>query len=113
MESYAYEPTKHFLQRLERIKSQDREGHRRIMQVVDRLLRNPADSDGTMHGPHSGKFKKYVGKKEFRILYYYCDLCRKANRRLMEECRDCRHLESHSVVFFDVFHKNEKEKLHY
>ena len=113
MEAWKYEPTPHFLRRLERVKGQDREAHRRIMQVVNRLLENPSDSDGVMHGAHVGKLKKYVGRGEYRILYHYCELCRKASRKLMEDCSGCRSLGDRSVVFFDVFHKNEKDRLRY
>jgi len=113
MPSYIYQPTEHFLSRLEKIRGQDPRGYRRVRKVIDRLLENPADSDGRMHGSHRDKFKKYVGRGEYRILYYYCELCRKANLRLLEECRRCRTIPDNSVMFFDVFHKNEKAKLHY
>lgn len=113
MSRYLYQPTEHFLERLAKVRDADPAGHRRIMSVVDRLLENPGDADGRMHGPHRDKFKKYVGRREYRLLYYYCELCRKANRRLPATCRDCARMPDNSVIFFDVFHKNEKEKLHY
>ena len=83
------------------------------MKVIDRLLEHPGDSDGRMHRRHREKFKKYVGRREYRLLYYYCELCRKAEDRLLEECRNCSALPDNSVIFFDVFHKNEKERLRY
>lgn len=113
MSHYVYQPTSHFLVRLSRIKAHDPAGHKRIKSVIDRLLRNPADADGRMHGAHREKFKKYVGRGEYRLLYYYCELCRKAERHLPDICESCTAVPDNSVIFFDVFHKNEKEKLHY
>jgi hypothetical protein len=113
MPAYVYRPTEHFMSRLEKIRHHDQEGYGRIMKVVGRLLEHPDDSDGRMHGRHRVKFKKYVGRGDYRILYYYCELCRKAEHRLREECRSCSSLPDNSVIFFDVFHKNEKERLHY
>ena len=110
---YRYEPTEHFRERLSRIRRTDPAGHRRILAVIDRLLENPGDSDGRMHGAHRDKLKKYVGRREYRLLYYYCELCRGVNRHLTETCRSCSVLPDNSVVFFDVFHKNEKERRHY
>jgi hypothetical protein len=61
-----------------------------------------------MHGPHRGAFKKYVGRREYRIIYYWCELCRKANRRLKEVCERCSAIPDRSVIFLNVYHKNEK-----
>ena len=113
MSDYIFMPTEHFKGRLSRIESHDPPGYGRIMAVIERLLRNPDAADGRMHGPHRGIFKKYVGRREYRLLYYYCELCRKANERRLKECDNCASIPDKSVIFFDVFHKNEKEKLHY
>ena len=84
------------------------------MKVIDRLLEHPDDSDGRMHGRHRDKFKKYVGRGEYRVLYYYCELCRKAESSPAGRVQELHFtLPDNSVIFFDVFHKNEKEKLHY
>ena len=113
MSDYLFVPTEHFKARLSRVETHDPPGYGRIMAVIERLLRNPADADGRMHGPHRGTFKKYVGRREYRLLYYYCELCRKANKRRREICENCTSIPDKSVIFFDVFHKNEKQKLHY
>ena len=111
MSPYLYQATEHFSDRLNRIKEQDPTGYKRIRKVIDRMLVNPDNADGQMHGAHRGKFKKYVGRGEYRLIYYYCELCRKANRRLADVCEGCEAIPDRSVVFFDVFHKNEKNKL--
>ena len=108
MPGYIYHPTARFTVQLKKIEGSDPRGYRRIRQVIDRLLETPSDADGRMHGKHHGKFKKYVGRGEYRLLYYYCELCRKANRRLEEACTACEKIHDQSVVFFDVYHKNEK-----
>jgi hypothetical protein len=111
MSPYLYQATEHFSDRLNRIKEHDPAGYKRIRKVIDRMLLNPDNADGQMHGSHRGKFKKYVGRTEYRLIYYYCELCRKANRRLAVVCERCEAIPDRSVVFFDVFHKNEKNKL--
>ena len=111
--SYIYHPTEQFSGKLSRIKETHPEGYERIQKVIERLLKNPDDADGQMRGPHRGTFKKYVGRRDYRIIYYYCELCRKANRRLNDACEHCEAISDRSVVFLDVFHKNESKKLGY
>lgn len=108
---YLFRPTGHFSARLEKIRTHDPPGHKRIQSVIERILANPADADGQMHGSYRGTYKKYVGKREYRLVYYWCELCRKANRRLREACEQCETIPERSVIFLDVFHKNEKERL--
>jgi hypothetical protein len=111
MPSYTYYPTKHFSVRLKKIKSRDPQGHTRINNVINRLLENPDIADGRMTDTHHGRFKKYVGRREYRLIYYYCELCRKHNKRLEEKCGHCELVTDNSVVFFEVYHKNEKKNL--
>jgi mRNA-degrading endonuclease RelE of RelBE toxin-antitoxin system len=111
MPHYTYYPTKKFTDRLDKIKHRDPQAYSRINEVIDRLLENPGAADGRMHGNHHGLFKKYVGRGDYRLIYYYCELCRKQNQRLEEKCRDCDIVEDNTVIFFEVYHKNEKKKL--
>lgn len=104
---YRFFPTEHFAARLEKIRRQDPPGHRRILEVIDRLLVTPGDADGTMHGVHHGRLKKYVGRRDYRLIYHWCELCRKEKRKLEESCNHCAEVHDHSVIFFDVYHKNE------
>lgn len=107
---YLYHPTGHFRSRLEKIRASDPPGYKRISRVIARLLENPDDADGRMHGLHQGRFKKYVGRRNYRLIYYYCELCRKANRRMNDTCENCESISDRSVVFFEVYHKNEGVK---
>jgi hypothetical protein len=104
--SYIYSPTRTFTKKLESVKRHDPAGYERIIKVRDRLLVNPNDADGKMHGMYSGRLKKYVGKSGYRIIYYWCELCRKENRRLEKVCADCKEIPDQSVIFFDLYHKN-------
>ena len=105
-----YRPTEHFSRKLEKVKQSDPSGHKRIRQVIERLLAAPDDADGKMQGLYQGRFKKYVGRRDYRIIYYWCQLCRKENRRLDKNCDDCQTIPDNSVIFFDLYHKNEKKK---
>ena len=111
MFKYTYYPTHNFIVRLEKIKRRDPLGHSRIESVIERLLENPNTADGRMHGIHQGRYKKYVGRREYRLIYYYCELCRKQNKRLEEKCGHCDLMQDNSVIFFEVYHKNEMKKL--
>jgi len=104
---FLYHPTECFNTKLEKIRKHDPPGFERIRKVIDRLLHNPGDADGRMHGMHHSRFKKYVGRRDYRLIYEWCELCRKASRKLEERCSRCEEIPDHSVVFFDVFHKNE------
>lgn len=111
MSRYKYYPTTNFINHLARIRKKDGAGYARIMAVVDRLLENPDSADGMMQGVHQGRFKKYVGLKDYRLIYYFCELCRKPNMKLAEACENCERIDNFSVIFFEVYHKNDKKKL--
>ncbi|MDH3997224.1 MAG: toxin [Desulfuromonadales bacterium] len=104
---YLYHPTSCFDGKLQKIKKQDPPGYRRILKVIDRLLQRPGDADGRMHGVHHSRFKKYVGRGDYRLIYEWCAECRKTNRKLEHRCDKCEEVADNSVVFFDVYHKNE------
>ncbi len=109
-DNHSYQPTELFSRKLQKVKQFDLPGYKRIWQVVERMLVEPDDADGKMHGLYQGRFKKYVGRKEYRIIYYWCKLCRKENRRQDKECDDCQTIPDNSVIFFDLYHKNEMKK---
>lgn len=111
MNRFRYHPTAHFADRLERIEKHDPPGHQRIVGVIDRLLENPADADGWMHGAHHGRLKKYVGRRDYRLIYHWCEQCRKEGRKIEHLCGQCGSLPDHSVVFFEIYHKNEANRL--
>ena len=108
--AHLYKPTELFSKKLDQIKSMDPPGYHRIKKVIDRLLFEPNDADGKMHGAYRGRFKKYVGKRDYRIIYYWCELCRKENRRLDKGCKDCQSIPDNSVIFFDLYHKKDMKK---
>jgi len=105
-----YQPTERFSKKLEKVKHSDPNGYKRIQQVVERLIIEPDDADGKMHGIYQGRYKKYVGRRNYRVIYYWCKICRKENHRMEKECGDCRTIPDNSVIFFDLYHKNEMKK---
>ena len=109
--SYLYTPTKLFTEKMENIKLTDPSGYERINKVIDRLLINPNDADGKMHGLYNGRFKKYVGRKGYRLIYYWCELCRKENRRLDKVCENCNVIPDKSVIFFGLYHKKDSKRI--
>ena len=107
---YIYRPTERFSRRLKEVERQDPQGYQRIRDIIDRLLRHPEEADGKMHGLYQGRFKKYVGRRDYRIIYYWCALCRKENKKQERQCDNCETIPDNSVIFFDLYHKNESKK---
>ncbi len=107
---FVYVPTEMFTKKLSKEKAANPPGHKRITKVIDRLIENPGDADGKMHGIYNGRFKKYVGRREYRLIYYYCEICRKENHRLAQQCEHCDTVPDNSVIFFDLYHKRDMKK---
>ena len=104
---FSYQPTRAFAAKLNHIEKYDKPAFLRIRKVISRVLENPKDADGRMHGVHHSRFKKYVGKSDYRLIYEWCELCRKTAMKIQDRCENCHQLPDHSVVFFDVYHKNQ------
>ena len=111
MANFTYFPTPGFASKMEKIEKHDPPGHNRILGVIDRLLYNPAEADGWMHGAHHGRLKKYVGRRDYRLIYHWCQQCRKEGKHLANQCGFCGEVSDHSVIFFDVYHKNAANRL--
>jgi len=109
MSTYTFHSTEKFAEKLEEIEKRDPSGYQRIRRVIDRLLETPGDADGRMHGPHHGRLKKYVGRRDYRLIYQWCEKCRKEAKKLAEHCGVCGDVSDRSVIFFDLFHKNEQD----
>jgi hypothetical protein len=102
MPPFIYFPIPAFTAKMAKIEKHDPPG---------RLLNNPSDADGWMHGGHHGRLKKYVGRRDYRLIYHWCELCRKEGTKLEEKCGFCHEVEDNSVIFFDVYHKNEASRV--
>ena len=108
--AFLYSPTELFTKKLAQVKRTDPGNYKRIMTVIDRLLVEPNQSDGIMAGGHRGRLKKYVGRRDYRSIYYWGELCRKENKRLEQQCADCDVIPDHSVIFIDLYHKKDFKK---
>ena len=109
-QTFLYKPTELFSKKLSQIKTADPIGYQRIQKVIERLLTEPNQADGKMVGLYNGRYKKYVGRRDYRIIYYWCQLCRKENRRQDQNCGDCQTIPNNSVIFFDLYHKKDQKK---
>ncbi|MBE0596105.1 MAG: toxin [Desulfuromonadales bacterium] len=111
MSRFHFFPTPEFTAKLAKVEKSDPQGHTRILAVINRLLEKPGASDGWMHGAHHGRLKKYVGRRDYRLIYHWCELCRKENKRIEDRCGFCQVVNDHSVIFFDLYHKNAASRL--
>lgn len=107
---FTYKPMPYFTKKLSQVEQADYKGYVRINKVIERLLQDPANGDGKMRGFYNGRYKKYVGRKDYRLIYYWCHHCRKENKRLEQKCDGCDTLPDNSVIFFDLYHKSDKKK---
>lgn len=107
---YDYRPTADFEKKLRKVASDNPPGYERIKSVIVRLLSNPGDADGKMKGQYGGRLKKYVGRSDYRIIYHWCEVCRKENRRIEKKCKNCDILPDKSVIFFDLYHKKDASR---
>ena len=105
-----YQPTDLFSKKLNQVRFTDPTGYKKIQKVIDRLLYTPGNADGKMIGTYNGRLKKYAGRRDYRIIYHWCQLCRKENRRIENKCSNCTKIPDNSVIFFDLYHKKDKKK---
>ena len=56
-------------------------------------------------------FKKYVGRRDYRLIYHWCEICRKEGKKLEDKCGFCHEVTDNSVVFFEVYHKSEAKRI--
>jgi len=110
-DQFVYRPMPHFSRKLDDVHQSDPPGYVRIKKSIERLLVDPSNADGKMRGLYNGRYKKYVGRRDYRLIYYWCRLCRKENARLEQKCDGCDTLPDNSVIFFDLYHKSDKKKL--
>ena len=66
---YQFNPTKQFSEKLEALKSADPSGYIRVRKVIERLLVNPDDADGKMHGLYNGRLKKNMWVSAATVLF--------------------------------------------
>lgn len=93
---------------IKKIKKQAPSRVKRIEQVVNFLIKNPETFDKPLTGKRNYKLEKYVGKKDYRILYRYCNYCIKHKQKDVETCRDCKEVlkSGGGIMFLDIFKKN-------
>lgn len=104
MASYSYHAAQIFSDKLEMIRLNDPQGHEQIRELIESLLTDPSESGNSMHCVYQGRLKKYLGSRDYRIIYHSCNNCRKA-KRLRAHCGSCGAVNDLSLVFEDVFHK--------
>lgn len=111
---YEYKETEKFAKSIKKIQRLDQVGFLRIKKIIDRLLDNPKLSDGSLHGDKKGQFKKYVGESGYRLIYTWCEECKRLNFQEKNDCSTyCDLFPQNTIIFMDVFHKQDFRKLGY
>lgn len=108
-----YGPSKQFDKELNKIKENDPPIHKRIKNKIDYLLNNPESYDRVLKGDKRCKLEKYVGRGLIRIVYNWCENCRRCNCNIVNKCIDCENKPDNTLILFDVYYKNEARKRGY
>jgi mRNA-degrading endonuclease YafQ of YafQ-DinJ toxin-antitoxin module len=108
-----YDESDKFADKIKYIQKKDPETFRRIKAVINRLLVTPTIYDHPLQGEKKCKFVKYVGKNLARIVYNWCENCRRSNSVEVNQCADCTSKPDNTLRLFDVYYKNEANKLGY
>lgn len=97
-----YDESLLFAEKLSKIKRKDSVTFKRVKKTIEKLLINPAGYDRALQGFHRCKFEKYVGRELARIVYTWCENCRKYDCAKVNECDDCEKKADNTLRLFDV-----------
>jgi mRNA-degrading endonuclease RelE of RelBE toxin-antitoxin system len=103
--AYKRYTTKKFDKELSKIKNTEDRKH--IGKVMSRLEEDPYNWDGSGEGEWKGSYYKYVGKKGYRIVYAFCELCEKNEHQELVHCDKCCEIPKDSLVFRRIFQREE------
>jgi mRNA-degrading endonuclease YafQ of YafQ-DinJ toxin-antitoxin module len=72
-----------------------------VQKKVDMILEQPL----SMGEPLKGNFRGYYScpvKKNFLIIYLYCNICRKKGDDAVVLCKDCDACDDHTIKFVEL-----------
>lgn len=72
-----------------------------VQNKVDMIIEHPV----ALGEPLKGNFRGYYScpvKKNFLIIYLYCDLCRKKDDHNIVLCKDCKTCDNETIKFIDL-----------
>lgn len=72
-----------------------------VQNKVDMIIEHPI----ALGEPLKGNFRGYYScpvKKNFLIIYLYCDLCRKKDDDSIVLCKDCKTCDNETIKFIDL-----------
>jgi len=69
-----------------------------VQKKVDMIIENPVSVGGPLKGNWQGFYSCPV-KRNFIIIYLYCDACRKKGDDVVVACSDCRETGNETIKF--------------
>src|ERR1700737_1445394 len=99
MASHRYE-TELFQEQLAEIRRRDKRAAEQIDAVLARIVSNPEGHDGQLKGDRSGRFKKKVVEKKYRVVFGSCQYCLRTKKK---KCDECAERGANSVILEEVF----------
>ena len=99
--------TEQFAKVVDSKKKRDRAMVAAMKDAVEEVLASPERHDGALKGNQRGRFKKYVGRSSYRIVFTVCAWCRSMDRHQdpKARCEFCDETSDNTVVFFHAFKK--------
>ncbi len=98
-----------FQKHLEKLTKRDGALKKRLLQRIQEMTtEKPASQIGYI-GDLKGKWKMRVG--DYRLIYAYCEDCRKYKHEILNECYRCFEKDDTNLVFFDVIHRSNDYEL--
>jgi len=108
-----YDESKTFAKRIKKIARKDPINFRRIQKTIDRLRLNPDKYDKALQGDSRCRFEKYIGRDLLRLVYTWCENCRKFNCVKINKCEGCGSKSANTLRLFDIYYKQDAGKLGY
>ena len=71
---------------------------KQVQKKVDMIIENPIDLGGPLKGNFRGFYSCPV-KKNFLIIFLYCDICRKKGDNQVVLCNDCSECSDDTIKF--------------
>jgi mRNA-degrading endonuclease RelE of RelBE toxin-antitoxin system len=93
-----------FREPLKKLTKKDEHLKKRLLDQIMEMEKEPPFSQVSLIGDFTGKWKMRVG--DYRLLYAYCQDCKKHKHQSYNNCLDCNTKKDNTLIFFEVFHRS-------
>jgi mRNA-degrading endonuclease RelE of RelBE toxin-antitoxin system len=98
-----------FKKHLDKLTKKDGNLKKRLLERINEMSAEKPLSQIGYIGELKGKWKMRVG--DYRLIYAYCDDCKKHKHQFLNSCYGCGAKEDNALIFFDVIHRSNDYEL--